>query len=131
MDFENTQSLNQSVHDQVLKGAMIYKLLYFRECNNLITINEMLNLYDGEISFIGPKDGCFTYILDRLFGKIKCCHLHSAFHDAYGNFFTKYQTDRGYCYVLHENITPYCLNNSPIFGHISGFIWSIINSGKY
>ena len=130
-NFRNVKSLNQSIDDQILKSAIIYKLLYFNEFNKLITINEILDLYDGEIGLIGPGNGCFTYILERLFGKIKCCHLHSAFHDAYGRFFMKYQRGRGYCYVIPENMTTHCLKNSPLLGHISGFIWSIIYSSEY
>ena len=130
-NFRNVKSSNQSIDDQILKSAIIYKLLYFSEFNKSISINEILDLYDGEIGLIGPGNSCFTYILERLFGKIKCCHLHSAFHDAYGRFFTKYQRGRGYCYVIPENMTTHCLKNSPLLGHISGFIWSIINSSKY
>ena len=84
----------------------------------MIKINDILELYDGEIGLIGPGSGCFTHILEKLFGKIKCCHLHSAMHDAYGRFLIKYQRGRGYCYVIPENITPYCFKNSPISGHI-------------
>ena len=97
----------------------------------MLTISEILDLYDGEIGLLGPGNGCLTKILEKLFGKIKCCHLHSCFHDAYGRVFTKYQRGRGYCYVLPENITPHCLKNSPIIGHISGFIGSIVISNKY
>ena len=110
---------------------MIYKLLYFSEFNKLITINEILDLYDGEIGLIGPGNGCLTYILERLFGKINFFHLHSAFHDAYGRFFMKYKRGRGYCYVIPENTTTHCLKNSSLLGHISGLIWSIIHSSEY
>ena len=91
----------------------------------------MLDLYDGEIGLIGPGNSCFTQVLERLFGKFKCCHLHSAFYDAYGRFFIKYRLGRGYCYVIPKNMTTHWLKNSPIFGHVSGFIWSAINSSKY
>ena len=130
-NFMNIKSLNQSINDQILKSAIVYKLLYFSEFNKLITINEILDLYDGEIGLIGPGNGCLTYILERLFGKIKCFHLHSASHDAYGRFFMKHKRGRGYCYVIPKNMTTHCLKNSPLLGHISGFIWSIIHSSEY
>ena len=41
-NFMNVKSLNQSINDQTLKSAMVYKLLYFSEFNKLITINEIL-----------------------------------------------------------------------------------------
>ena len=126
----NEKSLNKSIDDQILKSAMVYTL-YFSEFNKTITIDEILDLYDDEKGLLGPVNGCFTHILERVFGKFKCCHLHSAFHDAYGCFFTKYRMGHGYCYVMPENITTHCLKNSPILGHISGFIWSITNSSKY
>ena len=80
---------------------MIYKLFYFSEFNKSITINEILDLYDGEIGVIGLGDSYFTLILEKLFCKIICCHLPSALHDAYRHLLTKYQRGRGYCYVIH------------------------------
>ena len=130
-NFMKIKKLNQNIDDQILKSVMIYKLLYFSEFNKVLTLSEILDLYDGEIGLIGHGNGCLTKILEKLFGKIKCCHLHSCFQDAYGRFFTKYRRGRGYCYVLPENITPYCPKKSPILGHISGFIWSIFNSHRY
>ena len=65
-NFMNIKSLNQSINDQILKSAIVYKLLYFSEFNKLITINEILDLYDGAIGLIGPGNGCLTYILERL-----------------------------------------------------------------
>ena len=130
-NFMDIKSLNQSIDDQILKSAIVYKLLYFSEFNKLITVNEILDSYDGEIGLIGPGNGCFTYTLERLFGNINFFHLHSAFHDAYGRFFTKYQRGRGYGYVIPKNMTTHCLKNSPLLGHISGLIWSMIHSREY
>ena len=67
-NFMDIKSLNQSIDDQILKSDIVYKLLYFSEFNKLITINEILDLYNGEIGLIGPGNGCLTYILERLFG---------------------------------------------------------------
>ena len=130
-NFTDIKSLNPKINDQILKSATVYKLLYFSEFNKIITVDEILNTFDGEIGLIGPGNGCFTYTLETLFGKIKCCHLHSAFHDAYGRFFMKYKRGRGYCYVIPKNMTTHCLKNSPLLGHISGLIWSIIYSSEY
>ena len=87
--------------------------------------------FNGDISLIDPGDGCLTFTLERLFGKIKFIRLHNAFHYAYGRFYTKYKKGRGYCYVLPENMTTYYSKNSPLLGHLSGLIWSIIHSSEY
>lgn len=130
-NFKNVKSLNQSIDDQILKSVIIYKLLYFSKFNKLITIDEILDLYDGEIGLISPGNGCITYVLERLVGRFRCCHLHSAFHDAYGRFYVKYQKGRGYCYVIPENMTTHYFKKSPLFGHITGFVWSVLNSSNY
>ena len=119
------------IHEQILKSTIAYKILYYIEFGKVISVKDVLEEYDGEIGLIGPGDGCFTFILEKLFGEIRFFHLHSAFHDAYGRFYTKYKKGRGYCYVIPKNMTTPCLKNSSILGHLSSLFWSIIHSSEY
>ena len=117
--------------EQIIKSALVYKTLYYIEFGGFISVKDVLKEYNGEIGLIGPGDGCFTFILERLFGKIRFFHLHSAFHDAYGRFYTKYKKGRGYCYIIPKRMTTPCLKNSPLLGNISGLIWSIYHRSEY
>ena len=123
------QEKYENINIQILKSAMIYQYIYFCEFQDYITIEKILVEQHGEIGLIGPANGCCTSILEKLFGKFKCCHMHSAFHKAYGRFYSKYRRGRGYCYVLKR--TPKWIKKSPIFGHLTGFIWSMFNSNKF
>ena len=114
---------------QILKSVLIYQCLYYNEFHTVLFIDDILLDNENEIGLIGPGNGCLTGVLKILFGKFKCCHVHRALHDAYGRFYTKYKKGRGCCYVLKK--APKFLKASPLFGHITGFIWSIKNSSKF
>ena len=90
------QKYEKYINIQILKSAMIYQYIYFCEFQEVITKENILVEQHGEIGLIGPANGCCTNILEKLFGKFKCCHMHSAFHDAYGRFYSKYKRGRGY-----------------------------------
>ena len=53
--------------------------------------------------------------------------MHSAFHDAYGRFYTKYKLGKGYLYALSEKYTPEWMKKCALLGHITGFLWCIKN----
>lgn len=122
------ERLYPEVDIQILRSALVYQKLYKRHFKKYLYIQDILDEYNGEIGKIGPGDGCITNnICEKMFGSINICHMHSAFHDAYGRFYQKYKLDRGYTYALSENTTPSWLKNCALLGHITGIVWCIKN----
>ena len=122
-------SAEHKIDIQILKSVLICQCLYYNEFHAVVSIDDILLDNENGIRLIGPGNGCTTGVLEKLFGKFKCCHVHSALHDAYGRCYTKYKKGRGYSYVLKKS--PKFLKTSLLFGHIAGFIWSIKNSSKF
>ena len=123
------QAEHKKIDEQILKSVLIYQCLYYNEFHTILSVDDILLENENEIGLIGPGNGCLTGVLEKLFGSFKCCHVHSALHDAFCRFYTKYKKGRGHCYVLKD--APKFLKASPLFGHITGFIWSIKNSSKF
>ena len=116
---------------QILRSALVYQKLHLIHFNKIIHIQNILDEYDGEIGKIGPGDGCLTNLFcEKLFGSIDICHMHSAFHDAYGRFYTKYNAGRGYLYAISEKYTPKWVRKYALLGHITGFLWCIKNKNQ-
>lgn len=125
---ETIKRIHPEIDVQILRSALSYQKLYKKHFQKQIYIQDILDKYDGKIGKIGPGDGCITNnICEKLFGSINICHMHSAFHDAYGRFYKKYELDRGYAYALSERITPSWSKNCSLLGHITGFLWCIKN----
>lgn len=113
---------------QILRSALIYQQLYKIHFGKTIYVATILDEYGGEIGKIGPGDGCLTnQVLEKMFGSIDICHMHSAFHDAYGRFFKKYEKGRGYTYAIQEKNSPRWVKKCSLLGHITGFIWCVKN----
>ena len=123
------QAEHRKINEQILKSVLIYQCLYYNEFHTILSVDDILLEHENEIGLIGPGNGCTTGVLEKLFGKFKCCHVHSALYDAFGRFYTKYKKGRGYCYVLKKSSK--FLKTSPLFGRITGFVWSIKNSSKF
>ena len=102
---------------QILKSVLIYQCLYYTEFHTLLSVDDILLYNENEIGFIGPGNGCTTGVLEKLFGKFKCCHVHSALHYAYGRFYTKYKKGRGYSYVLKK--APKFLKTSSLLENLN------------
>lgn len=119
------------IDTQILRSALIYQKLHLTHFNKIIYIQNILDEYDGEIGKIGPGDGCLTNVIcEKLFGSINICHMHSAFHDAYGRFYTKYNAGRGYLYAIPEKYTPKWIKKCALLGHITGLLWCIKNKNQ-
>ena len=116
---------DQEYNVVILKSALAYQYLYQKNFNQLISVETVLEENNGEIGLIGPGNSSCTCILEKLFGRISCCHTHSILHDAYGRFYLKYKQDKGYCYAMKN--APEWMKRSPLFGHVTGFLFSIIH----
>ena len=123
--FEATKQQHNSVNDVILKSALVYQYLYLKNFKAYMTIDEVLEENNGEIGLIGPGNGCVTHSLERICGCCDILHSHSILHDAYGRFYTRYSSDRGYTYAIPENLTPTYIKRSPLCCQISGLIYCI------
>ena len=120
--FEETKQKHNSVNDVILKSALVYQYLHLRNFKTYISTDDVFELNDNEIGLIGPGNGCLTWFLEKLFGWSDILHSHSILHDAFGRFYAHHSLDRGYTYIIPENLTPKCLKRSPLCGQISGLI---------
>ena len=128
--FKQAKQQHSDVNDVILKSALVYQYLILKNLREYITIDEVLEENNGEIGLIGPGNGCTTHLLERISGCCDILHSHSILHDAYGRFYNRYSKDRGYTYVIPENISPNWVKRSPICGQISGLIYCIFNKIK-
>ena len=131
IQYPNCKKTYPGINEQILKSAIVYKILYQFYLRDRISIPEILEMYDGEIGLIGPSNGRCTHFLEKLFGGFDCCHMHSCFHDAYGRFYQRYKRSNGYLYVFDGNWVPSWAKSSPLLGHISGFVWCMKNSQRF
>ena len=120
---KTTKQQHNNVNDVILKSALVYQYLYFRNFNKMILIKDILELNNNEIGLIGPGNGCLTQFLERIFSGSDILHSHSILHDAFGRFYVNHSLDRGYTYVIPENRTPKWVKRSPLCGQISGLIY--------
>lgn len=116
---------HKETNDVILKSALVYKYLYQKHFRTCISIDGILKFNNNEIGLIGPGNGCLTWLLERILGRIGVLHSHSIMQDAFGRFYAHYSLDRGYPYVIPENITPKCIKRSPLCGQISGLIYCV------
>ena len=123
--FKFTKIEHNSVNDVILKSALVYQYLHLKNFKTYISINKVLELNNKEIGLIGPGNGCLTQFLERIFKRFNKLHSHSILHDAFGRFYTHHSLDRGYTYVIPENLTPNWMKRSPLCGQISGLIFCI------
>ena len=104
--FEETKKQHNSVNDVILKSALVYQYLHLKNFASSKSINDILEINDKEIGLIGPGNGCLTHLLERIFKRFNKLHSHSILHDAFGRFYTHHSLDRGYTYIIPENLTP-------------------------
>ena len=107
----------------ILKSALVYQYLYQKHFNENISIDNVLEINHNEIGLLGPGNSYLTWFLERLLGWSDVLHVHSILHDDFGRFYCKYRLDRGYTYVLSEDITPNFIKKNPICGQITGIIY--------
>ena len=125
--FKGTKQQHNNVNDVILKSALVYQYLHLINFDTYISIDEILELNYNEIGLIGPGNGCLTWFLERIFNQSDILHSHSILHDAFGRFYTHHSLNRGYTYVIPNNITPNCIKRSPLCGQISGLIYCAFN----
>ena len=123
--FEETKKQHNSVNDVILKSALVYQYLHLKNFASSKSIDEVLELNNNEIGLIGPGNGCLTHFLERIFKRFNKLHSHSILHDAFGRFYTHHSLDRGYTYIIPENLTPNWMKKSPLCSQISGLIFCI------
>ena len=110
----------------IIKSALAYKYLYLKNFGIDFDLAKIIKATDYNMGLIGPNNGRLTHILERLFNRFKYSRTHSILHDAYGRFYLYYKLDRGYCYCWPKS-SAY-MKQSPLFGHITGFWFSLFNS---
>ena len=123
--FNETKQQHIHIDDTILKSCLVYQYLYFKHFKTILPINNILYLHDYEIGLIGPGNGCMTQFLEHTLGWINILQTHSILHDAFGRFYDRYLLDRGYCYAIPENATPYLMKKSALCGQISGLFYCL------
>ena len=118
----------EDIDKTVLKAAIAYKYLLcvYLGIKN-VTIEQILIENEYDIGLIGPGHTCLTSICEKICPN-RVCHLHSILHDVYGRIFLKYSQGRGYVYMFY---TPNWMKKCPLFGHITGLIYSIYYNIRY
>ena len=125
--FKKTKQQHPHVDDVILKSALVYQYIYFKNCKAYMTIDEVLEENNGEIGLIGPGNGRITRFLERIFKRSNILHSHSILHDAFGRFYSRYSSDRGYTYAIPSILTPTFIKRSPLCGQISGLLYCVSN----
>lgn len=125
--FKETKQQHPHVDDVILKSALVYQYLHIKNYKPYMTIDEALEENNGEIGLIGPGNGCITRFLERIFKRSNILHSHSILHDAFGRFYNRYSSDRGYTYAIPSNLTPTFIKGSPLCGRISGLLYCVSN----
>ena len=121
--FENVYP---DVNKHILRSAIIYMYLLYVYLNYNLTILEIIENENFDIGLIGPGNGTCTKICECLRNNI-VFHTHSYLHDAYVRNYTKYKnTGIGYKYMFKNS--PACMTKSPLFGHVTGLIYSIYHN---
>ena len=75
--FEETKEIHFETNDVVLIACLVYQFLYVEHFKTYLSINEILQINNGEIGLIGPGNGCLTWFLERTIGNIEMIHSHS------------------------------------------------------
>jgi len=125
---DETKQNHLETNDAILKSALVYQYLYHKHFNELLTIDCVLEMNDGEIGLLGSGNGCLTRILERMLGWSRILHSHSILHDAFGRFYNDFGMDRGYLYMIPVRFTPKYLKGNPLCGQIFGIIFCLSNS---
>ena len=117
------------IDKNVLKAAIAYKYLLavYLDIKN-ITIEQILIENEYDIGLIGPGHGCLTSFCEKICPN-RICHLHSILHDTYGRIYTKYNKGLGYVYMFKAPFN--WMRRSPVFGHITGLLYSIYYNIRY
>ena len=123
--FNETKEKYPNLNDKILKSCLVYQFLYQKRFNADKSIDEILQLNNGEIGLIGPGNGCLPWFLEKILGGIDILHSHSILHDAFGRFCDHYSLDRGYPYAIPKKYTARLIKNSPFCGQISGLLYCI------
>ena len=124
---KQTKSNNPEINEKILKSCLAYQYLYHKHFNTYLSVEEILVLNNGEIGLIGPSNGCLTGFLEKTLGLIDTLHSHSILHDAFGRFYTKYKLDRGYMYVIPENLSTKRMKVSPLSCQLLGIFYCAFN----
>jgi len=122
---DETKTQHAETNEVILKSALVYQYLYHKHFSEPLTIDQVLEINDGEIGLIGAGNGWTTQILEPLFGWSRKLHTHSILHDAFGRFYCDFGKDRGYLYMIPARYTPTCLKKFPLCGQIFGLIFCI------
>ena len=123
--FDETQQQHHNVNDVILKSVLVYQYLYHKHFKTFISVSDILELNNNEIGLLGPGNGCLTWSFERLFSGFDILHSHSILHDAFGRFYDHFRRDRGYTYIIPENLTQKQIKRSPLCGQISGLLYCV------
>ena len=92
--FNKAKQQYNHINDVVLKSALVYQYLYHKNFNEYISIDNILQLNNGEFGLLGPGNGRITRFLEGMFGQFDVLHSHSIIHDAFGRFYDHFKKDR-------------------------------------
>ena len=90
------------------------------------SIDEILQLNNGEMGLMGPGNGYITRLFEKIFGWIDVLNSHSVLQDAFGRFNTHHSLGRVYVYVLPEKYSTKWMKGSPVCGQFTGIIYCIL-----
>ena len=106
--YEVTKSdFDDKVNPVIIKSALIYQYLLVKYLGKIDSVKSIIISYHGEIGLIGPGNGRIICCLEAILSRYSFCHVHSSFHDAYGQFYNRYGYGSGYCHLFH-NFPKFC-----------------------
>lgn len=123
--FNETKQQHNQINDVILKSALVYQYLYHKHFKTYISVSDIIELNDDGLGLIGPGNGCITWLLEGTLGWSDIIHGHSILHDAFGRFYNNHSLDRGYTYIIPENITPDYIKRNPLCGQVIGIIFCL------
>ena len=123
--FQEAKEKHPCINDKILKSALVYQYLHCFYFKRDMSMNEILELNDGEIGLLGPGSGCLTWLLEKIFGWIDILNSHSVLHDASGRFYDHHKLGRGYTYAISEKYTTKLIKRSPFCGQVSGILYCL------
>lgn len=118
--FNETKQEHSQINDVILKSVLVYQYLYLKHFKKYISVSDIIELNDDGLGLIGPGNGCITWLLERTLGWSDIIHSHSILHDAFDH-----SLDRGYTYIIPENITPDHIKRNPLCGQIIGLLYCL------
>ena len=108
-----------------IKSILVFTYLYNKFYDDKIPEDVYKELINDGIGLIGPEDGCLTAIFHKLFGWHPYIRSHGILHNAYGQFYNRYEKGKGYMYTISASKTYPWMKKCMFLGQITGLYYCI------